>query len=40
VDQLAHDVGNGDLFSILLVPDGVLVEFEVFDDVLVVERLH
>ena len=40
VDQLADDVGDGDLISILLVPDGVLVELEVFDDVLVVERLH
>ena len=40
VDQLADDVGDGDLFSILLGPDGVLVELEVFDDVLVVERLH
>ena len=40
VDQLADDVGDGDLISILLVPDGVLVELEVLDDVLVVERLH
>lgn len=40
VDQLADDVGDGDLISILLVPDGVLVELEVFDDVLVVERLN
>ena len=40
VDQLADYVGDGDLISILLVPDGVLVELEVFDDVLVVERLH
>lgn len=40
VDQLADDVSDGDLISILLVPDGVLVELEVFDDVLVVERLN
>ena len=40
VDKLADDVGDLDLLAILFLPDGVLVEFVILDDVLVVEGLH
>ena len=36
-DHFLSDVGNLDLLSTLLVPNCVLLEFKVFDDVLVVE---
>ena len=39
VDQLADNVGDLHLLAILLVPRRTLVELEVLDDVLVVQRL-
>lgn len=39
MNQLANNVSDLDLFTIFLVPDGVLVEFKIFDNVLVVESL-
>ena len=39
MDKLAHDVSNLHLLTILFVMDGAFIELEVFDDMLVVERL-
>ena len=40
VDKLADDVCDLHLLSVLLVPDGILIELEVLDDVTVVQGLH
>ena len=40
VDQLADDVGDLDLLTIFLVPDGILIELVVLDHMLMIQRLH
>ena len=40
MDKFADNVSNGDLLAAFLVPDGILVEFEILYDVFVVESLH
>ena len=39
-DKLGGNVGDWDLLAVLLVPDGVLLEFEIFDNVFVLQGLH